>query len=231
MRNYLQKLQDSLPQKFKDALREPFFQLILRFTIFRVAMLKKGELLDRITLALLRLGWGNKAWSAKSDYLAEMACQSIKTQGPILECGSGLSTLILGLITRKYGVQVWSLEHQPDWYARANNLLTKFQIDNVHLYLVPLRDYGSYTWYDPLLEDMPDNFRFVICDGPPEKTPGGRYGLLPVMGQQLASRCIILLDDVDRDTEMEIIQRWTAETGAQSILQGGHKMFAKITLS
>jgi hypothetical protein len=58
---------------------------------------------------------------------------------------------------------------------------------------------------------MPLEFRLVICDGPPGATAGGRYGLLPVLGERLAAEATILLDDSDREGEAEVLQRWMAE--------------------
>jgi hypothetical protein len=58
---------------------------------------------------------------------------------------------------------------------------------------------------------MPPAFQLVICDGPPGETPGGRYGLWPVLGQRLAPGAVILLDDADRPGEEEVLRRWSTE--------------------
>jgi len=58
---------------------------------------------------------------------------------------------------------------------------------------------------------MPRRFALVVCDGPPADTPGGRYGLVPVMREHLSRGCVILLDDAEREHERTIALRWQTE--------------------
>jgi hypothetical protein len=76
----------------------------------------------------------------------------------------------------------------------------------------PLRDYGDFSWYDPPSQNLPDQFRLVVCDGPPGQTKGGRYGLLPVFGPRLREGTVIVLDDADRPAEVELVNRWKSES-------------------
>ena len=84
----------------------------------------------------------------------------------------------------------------------------------MHLCLAPLRSYGEYQWYTPPRDAMPGRFSLVICEGPPGHTPGGRYGLLPVMHDRLAPGTVILLDDAARESEAQMLLKWT---GAASL--------------
>lgn len=158
-------------------------------------------------------GWGNEAWSAEPEYLTALWEYAEKADGPILECGSGLSTFVLGLVADKKSNQVWSLEHLRDWADKAQASLESCRIGSVRLCVVGLRDYGPYSWYELPKSQMPSDFSMVVCDGPPEDVPGGRYGLLPVMKSRLKPGCVILLDDVQRPSENAILSRWAAELG------------------
>jgi hypothetical protein len=84
------------------------------------------------------------------------------------------------------------------------------------MHTAPLKSYAGYSWYDPPLSRWSRNFSLVVCDGPPADTPGGRYGLAPIMREHLAPGCVILLDDAEREPEREIAQRWSAELDAPS---------------
>jgi hypothetical protein len=64
-------------------------------------------------------GWGNEAWSARDEYLAGCINHALVSDGPILECGSGLSTLLLGAVAKRRGHSHWVLEHKPDWAKRV----------------------------------------------------------------------------------------------------------------
>jgi predicted O-methyltransferase YrrM len=196
----------------------------------RLAELPQGALPDRQTLAELVYGWGNPAWSAKPDYLDGIMRAIDATTGPILECGNGLSTLVAGLWAKRRGFQVWSLENEPVWANVAERLVRHFQFDNVTVCLSPLRDYGDYVWYDPPSDRLPSDFGLVLCDGPAGDTPGGRYGLLPMMRPFLAHPCVVLLDDVAREGELHILDRWISETGATATLHGTDKPYAVVTM-
>ena len=150
--------------------------------------------------------------------------------GPVLECGSGLSTILIGAIAKSRGIGHWALEHEPAWAAKVQSYLDRYKIDSVTLCAKSLKDYGEFSWYDPPLKSMPDSFAMVICDGPPGSTKGSRYGLGPVMKQRLRAGCVILLDDAGREHEMEVANRWTAELGASSEKIGDAKPYIKMTL-
>ena len=183
--------------------------------LHRISALAPKELPSRDLLKQLRSGWGNEDWSGRTDYLEQVVKWAAMTQGPILECGSGLTTILLGLFAGQRGIPVWSLEHSIEWHERMTKTLRKHRIPGVELCFTPVRDYGGFSWYDPPLDRMPPSFRMVVCDGPPERsTPGGRYGLLPVMRDRLGSGTVVLLDDVNLDAEQAVLARWLSERSA-----------------
>ncbi|MBF2005752.1 hypothetical protein ACF3DV_24030 [Chlorogloeopsis fritschii PCC 9212] len=200
--------------------KEAWFTPTFHELVLEIANLPPSKMPTRKMLAGLLTGWGNNHFAANLDYLEEVAKQAAKTPGPILECGSGLTTILLGLLAGRRGVEIWSLEHIPEWYTRVNTVLERYQISGVNLYLSPLQDFGGFCWYNPPFTSLPNNFRLVICDGPPSnQTPGGRYGLLPVLGQHLCDDALILLDDANREEEAEVLRRWTTESKVSVLLQ------------
>ena len=158
--------------------------------------------------------WGNPGWIAQEEYLRSCVEHALKSGGPTLECGSGLSTLVLGAVATRRGFEHWALEHQPEWSARVARDVERYGLLGARVCTAPLRQYGRFAWYDPPLARMPQRFLMVVCDGPPGDTLGGRYGLVPVMGERLAPGCVILLDDASREPERETAQRWAVELGA-----------------
>ncbi|HSJ63499.1 MAG TPA: class I SAM-dependent methyltransferase [Gemmatimonadaceae bacterium] len=181
-------------------------------------------------LADLMYGWGNEGWSAREDFLIACVEQAMSTTGPILECGCGLSTIVVGSIARRRGKRHWALEHLPAWTGKVRRRLDRYGLQTVTLYHAPLVDYGEFHWYDVRQHSLPPSFALVICDGPPGGTPGGRYGLVPVMHDRLAPGCVILLDDAGRDQELEIAHRWSAELGARVEAGGSGRTYAKLTV-
>lgn len=166
-------------------------------------------------LADLIYGWGNESWSADTSYLVCCIKHAQMSGGPILECGSGLSTILLAVIAEKKGIALWTLEHKPEWSARVTEYLKRFRIAIPHIHASPLRNYGEFSWYDPPIKMLPARFELVVCDGPPGATLGGRYGLSPVLGKRLSHGCVVLLDDAERKQERDIADRWSMELNAQ----------------
>jgi hypothetical protein len=182
------------------------------------------------TLRDLVYGWGNMGWSARDEYLAACLARVQSAAGPVLECGSGLSTLLAGIVASRRGVPYWALEHDAGWAEKVRASLRAHRVARVVLDRAPLRDYGEYSWYDPPLGAMPERFSLVICDGPPGATKGGRAGFLPVMRSRLAPGCRILLDDAARERERAIARRWSEELGAKVMLRGSAKPFIELRL-
>lgn len=182
-------------------------------------------------LAELISAWGNAGWSAQEDYLRGCVGQALESDGPSLECGSGLSTLLLAVVAERRGFEHWVLEHQPEWSARVEKEAARHDLHSLRLCTVPLRLHGRFAWYDPPLARMPQAFSMVVCDGPPADTAGGRYGLVPVMHDRLPPGCVILLDDAQRQHEREIALRWEAELGTTHELVSCHKPYIRMVVT
>jgi hypothetical protein len=179
----------------------------------RLRRTRPGRPADPRLIEQLRHGWGNDNYSAPNSFLQRIAVRARNTRGPILECGTGCSTLLLGLLAGSRGVEVWSLEHDPHWLKATEAQLKRFRIEGVHLVFAPLRSFEGFDWYDAsVCPSLPDRFTVVVCDGPPSlTTAGGRYGLMPVLGDRLASGTEIFLDDAVRPGEKAVIGRWSSE--------------------
>jgi len=204
-------LKQFVPAPLKRAAKELHAQIKLRRAIERIATLPLGSVPTPEMLSELQAGWANDGFAARIDLLAEVATRAATTKGPILECGSGMTTLMMGLLAGRRGVKTYSLEHIDEWRARVLEAIEHFQIPNVEILHTPLRDFAGFSWYDAPSAKLPESFDLVICDGPPGETVGGRYGLLPMMRERLGKGAVILLDDTERPGEAAVLQRWMSE--------------------
>jgi predicted O-methyltransferase YrrM len=217
----------TIPERWRQRVRAARRRRALRRALQRYA---QTLTLDEPLLKDLLYGWANVGWTVQREYTEAFLQRARELDGPILECGSGLSTLLLGITVKARGGRVWSLEHHPQWAARVQRALADNGIDNVDLCVSDLRDYGDYDWYDPPLDRMPRDFRLVVCDGPPHTTRGGRYGMLPVMRAHLAPGAVVLLDDIVRDEEKSIAARWAQSMGTEYEIIGSRQPFACIVV-
>lgn len=174
-------------------------------------------------------GWANETMSPSEAYLYAVWRHAAETPGPVLECGSGLTTLVLGAAKRNSRHGVWTLEHDRFWANTSQAALRRHGIGNVVVCHAPLRDYGEFDWYEPQCALAAD-FSFVLCDGPPGTTRGGRYGLIPVLGKYLRPGCVILLDDATRPGERAALARWHREAHVTHVVHGNDKPFAEVSM-
>ncbi|WP_456374973.1 O-methyltransferase [Thiolapillus sp.] len=173
-----------------------------------------------------KLGFGQalpwtEHWSAAEDFLLLIADHCL-TQKPasILECSSGLSTLVLARCCQLNGRgQVLSLENGEE-YARATreNLAAFGLASHARVLHAPLShqqvDDREFQWYRPD-ESLPATIDMLVVDGPPGfLQPCSRYPALPLLRSRLADGCHVFLDDAARDDEKEIARRWLRENPA-----------------
>lgn len=208
-----------LPGSVRKLIPQSLKTIVRRFTLrIGLRLVDREFRHDRIptqsVFAIARFGWGNSAWDADEEYL-RVSCDLIRhSSSDILECGSGLSTIIYGMALRGKTTRLVALEHQQEWFERVNAELIRTGGQAVELIRTPLISYGEFDWYDRPSRLHDRRFEIVICDGPPSTTLGGRYGLLPVLRDQLGTPTTILLDDSSREGEQDALQRWSTEYGA-----------------
>jgi predicted O-methyltransferase YrrM len=131
----------------------------------------------------------------------------------ILECGSGVSTVLLArlLRERERGV-LTSLEHDPHWATLIHEHLQREQLSQIaRVVHSPLQ--GNPPWYR--LEEMPDEIDLLIVDGPPAFEPGhgaARAPALAHLDDKLVDEAAVILDDIGRPGEQQIIATWETST-------------------
>jgi len=209
----------ALLRPMKAAAKEGLRQLAFRRCMNRAAR-SPSLLADPAFLAEIREAWGNLAYSAEVSFLTEAIGRVRGAAGSaVLECGSGISTILMGL-SLPPGCEIWALENDARWLERVTSVASQYHLGNVQLVHAPLQSYGDYMWYAAPVERMP-RFHLVICDGPTEATPGGRYGLLPVMASRLADDAVILIDDADTAVAHGVLARWADDGLARVELREG----------
>ncbi|WP_419604012.1 class I SAM-dependent methyltransferase [Thiolapillus sp.] len=156
-------------------------------------------------------------WSAAPDFLELLIDHCLENKpGRILECSSGLSTLVLARCCQiNQCGQVVSLENGAEFAADTRRNLHSFSLADyasvIHAPLVrqqPDDTQLDWDWYslDSLPEDAVD---LLVIDGPPGYIQHhSRYPALPLLHQQLSRDCTVFLDDAGREEEKEIVALW-----------------------
>jgi hypothetical protein len=126
--------------------------------------------------------WDND-WTVPPEEIMALLILAREDDGPIFECGTGLTTLVLGATGRP----VTSLEHDASWADKIRKLAPR----NVKIWQAPLID-GWYDW-DPYRDDTMD-YTLAVIDGPPRQI-SDRSGVLR-MADSLRN-ATIFIDDID----------------------------------
>ena len=148
----------------------------------------------------------------------------------VVEVGSGTSTVLLARLLRER----WpggehrhvAVEHDPAWAAWvAAQLAREGLAERTTVLHVPLAPHphgpAGLPWYDdePLQSGLDAALAgalvdLLVVDGPPADTAEkvlARYPALPALHARLEAGATVVLDDVERPGEQEVLQRWERE--------------------
>lgn len=127
-------------------------------------------------------------YAADAGVLAVVTSVARKCRGPIIETGSGLSSVFMGAVTDQ---TVYSLEHSERYAAQTVTWCEEAGVANVGVCCALLKDF----WYDVDQFELPKKFALGFCDGPPRM-----YGTRMKFFEVLAPRCeVIVVDDIKSD--------------------------------
>ena len=154
-----------------------------------------------------------RGWAASPDLL--LLCWTLaRDTAPrtIVECGSGVSTVLLAYACERNGAgQVIALDHDPDFAARTRTLLADHGLEDWaevrDAPLEPLPGDGR-SWYrsDAVPEGPID---LLLVDGPPTgDDESAREPALDVLYERLGAAAVVVVDDHVRDGERAMVDRW-----------------------
>lgn len=207
MTKLIDKVKALIPLKLKRIIVNYYLKKKLRRGLSSLKR-NRHNIQDHIIHDII-VGWSNTGWSADINYIKAILGEIKDSNINILECGSGISTIIMAMVNPN--CQITCLEHTEAWSKKVKAYLDKYKLYNVDILSTPIKSYGSYDWYDTYPLNKNIKFDLIICDGPPSSTRGGRYGLLPLMKDQFNKNAVILLDDTVREDERMVIEKWTNE--------------------
>jgi hypothetical protein len=144
------------------------------------------------------------------------ACLDAK--GPILEVGSGITTILAGIACLRNGQTVHSLEHDLEWFRIVRNYIQTWKVKSIALYYAPLIEYADpeggdkpITWYgDGVLDNLPQNFDVVLIDGPPRRF--GREAAYKLVGDRIKDATWIV-DDTDDAEQFGLVKKYAEKYG------------------
>lgn len=157
-----------------------------------------------------------RQWAGSPDFLLAIARHARdRRPATVVECGSGVSTLVLARCAQLNGEgHVYALEHDRHFAERTRRALHEHDLESCATVIdAPLvacaaDDTGS-EWY--ALDGLPAvPIDLLVIDGPPAgQHPTIRYPAGPMLFPRMAPGAVCLLDDAIRPGEQEVVARWS----------------------
>ena len=136
----------------------------------------------------------DESWMLPQEAV-EFVLEHVEPGSVVVEFGSGHGSEMLS-----QHFDLYSFEHDEECLGITSS-------NYIHAPIVPNKhatEAGEKGWYDPNLvkQHWPTNTQCVIVDGPPGFI--GRRGILSML-EELASVPLILVDDIDRQAELQLL--------------------------
>lgn len=177
-------------------------------------------------------------WSAAADFLELIVDHALAHRpATIVECGSGLTTLMLArCCALNGGGCVYSLENGADFAARTRTAVAGYGLEAYSTVIdAPLVAHTvggrDFQWY--ALDGLPvGDIDMLVVDGPPGFIQRhSRYPALPLLSGRLAGGGTVFMDDAARPDERELVAQWRVEfSGLRSEYIANERGCAVLTL-
>lgn len=161
------------------------------------------------------------AWSLEPASLARLFHIVLERKPKlIVECGSGASTVWLAYAAREVGAKVVALEHLEKYAAATSEEIKRHGLsEHVQVRFAPLETFDvegeKFSWYSRDTWKELVDIDLLLVDGPPKATGDhARYPAVPLLRPGIGLEALIVLDDVHRQEEQEVLTRWRKQFGA-----------------
>jgi len=174
-----------------------------------VDLIKDGKETDR-DLVILKKTFGNDRYVSTEEILLTLIALSRNIKGNILECGCGLSTIVMAAANAENNIYV--LEQDVAYSMWVQSLLNCYKIENVKILVTNVVD----GWYK-VPEGLPD-FDMVYSDGP----RGERFKIYERISGKVKSDAVMVFDDYFHRTFEDDLKKW----GTNYSIMGEARKFA-----
>jgi predicted O-methyltransferase YrrM len=159
-----------------------------------------------------------RGWAGSPDFLRNLLLL-VREKKPsvVLECSSGVSTVILARALQLNGSgHVYSLEHDPIFAERTRDILRRFDLDDIAtVFTAPFIDTRLPGWEGKWYSTSSlgrTKVDLLVVDGPPQATSTlARYPAVPVLMERMSATAVIVADDTDREDDAIAVSRWLQE--------------------
>ena len=174
--------------------------------------------------------WGDPLSPGDESYVRSCIAEIGATQGAVLQCGAGLSTLVLGAACAgdKRERQVWCLEHDRHWASTIRSWLTEYRVANTHVIHSRAQMFDGFSWYSVDTGRLAKSYSLVLCEGV-RASPRGAFGALRKLEGRLAPAFVLMAREAGSQAELKLLKTWADANGAKFVILDSQGGFVKIS--
>ena len=162
----------------------------MRWALNAIRALRRGAMPTPAMLDALRRGCDGNVATPSTEELLDVARHVIETQGPILEYGCGVTTLLLAALVAPREIEVWTVERDGARHMRVARMLSAHGL-SVRWCRV-LMERSAIVWSDPAIDAMPDAFSLLVAVSEEPDGLSGRDRLPPALRSRLGRTAMAL---------------------------------------
>ena len=176
--------------------------------------------------------WGDDLPISRLPYIRTSIAEAARCAGPILQCGSSLSSILIGIIchqARAWSKQLWILEHDPHWGNMIRSYLKQYEIGKAHVISAPIEQFDGFVSYILDASRLPKSFALVLCDAS-VALPSSARGVMERMSDHLDDRCVFLARNAKRPRDLKRLADWAKKRSAPFVIRDEGDPYVKIAL-
>lgn len=139
----------------------------------------------------------NNPWGACLEIMMIAVAAARKADGPIIESGCGLTTVLMAAATDH---MVYCIENDKYYADKMKDMALRAGVTNITIIHAQIKD----RWYDLEGLDLPSRFAVGLNDGPP-RALGDRMKFFDVLSDRIS---FIISDDADDKEYAQKLTEW-----------------------
>lgn len=181
-------------------------------------------------VAELYAHWGDPPTQGTENFLRSCLAEAGRAEGPIVQCGASLLTLVLGGLcdNGEKTRQLWCLEHDSHWANVMRSWITQYRIGSAHVITSRARMFDGYVWYGVDTQRLAKGISLILCEGA-RTTPQGIIGALNRLDGRLGTEFTVLARGVSRGDDLRELKTWAELQRASCVVVDRQEGFVKLS--
>lgn len=186
-------------------------------------------LVDERVINEVCAAWGSPESYGVDGHVRALLAEVPKAHGHVLQCGAGLTTLLLAIALAHRGVHLWTLESNPQSADSVRSWLAQYQLHQAHVVTARAELGDGGVGYALDVGRIKGPLSLVVCEASAAH-PGNAAWILPRIADRLDCRAVVMVRDVRKREEVDSVAAWCRANDASFFLRGKADRYVKVVL-